>query len=83
MQAEQAVQQKRFVDAINGYVMAVRTAPWWSEGYYNLALLNGELENPQEAVRMMKRFLALEPNHAQARAAHDQIYRWEALAEGK
>lgn len=81
VQAEAAVGEKRFVDALNGYVMAVRTAPWWSEGYYNLALLNAELKQHEEAVRMMKRFVALEPNHPQARAAQDQIYRWEALAE--
>jgi hypothetical protein len=83
VQAEQAVGEKRFVDAVNGYVMAVRTAPWWSEGYYNLALLQGELKGHEEAVRMMKRFLALEPGSPLARAAQDQIYRWEALAEGK
>jgi hypothetical protein len=71
------------VDAVNGYVMAVRTAPWWSERYYNLALLNGELKQHEEAVRMMKRFLALQPGSPLARAAQDQIYRWEALAEGK
>lgn len=27
----------------------------------------------------MKRFLALEPQHPQARAAQDQIYRWERV----
>jgi tetratricopeptide (TPR) repeat protein len=81
VQAEQAVQNKRFVEAVNGYVMAVRTAPWWSEGYYNLALLNGELEQQEEAVRMMKRFIVLEPQSPLARAAQDQVYRWEALAE--
>jgi hypothetical protein len=81
VQAELAVSEKRFVDAISGYVMSVRAAPWWAEGYYNLALLNGELKVYEEAVRMMKRFLALEPRSPLARAAQDQIYRWEALDE--
>jgi tetratricopeptide (TPR) repeat protein len=78
VQAESAFEQKKLVDATNAYVMAIRIAPWWPEGYYNLGLLNGELNNPEEAIRMMTRFLALEPNHAKAREAQDQIYRWEA-----
>jgi tetratricopeptide (TPR) repeat protein len=78
VQAEAAVQEKRFVDAINAYVHAVLAAPWWSEGYFNLALLHGEVGDPVEAIRMMKRFLALEPRHPQARAAQDRIYVWEA-----
>lgn len=81
VQAELAVERKRFVDAANGYVMAVRTAPWWAEGYYNLALLKAELTEYEDAIRMMKRFIVLEPQSPLARAAQDQIYRWEALAE--
>jgi hypothetical protein len=79
VQAELAVSEKRFADATNGYVMAVRAAPWWAEGYYNIALLKGELKEYEDAGRMMKRFLALEPQSPLARAAQDQIYRWEAL----
>lgn len=81
IRAELAVSEKRFVDATNGYVMAIRAAPWWAEGYYNIALLKGELKEYEDAGRMMKRFLALEPQSPLARAAQDQIYRWEALAE--
>lgn len=83
--AEQAVQQKRLTEAVNSYVMAVRAAPWWPDGYYNLALLNAELKNYEESVRMMKRYLALEPDAPDARAAQDQVYRWEGMlaADGK
>lgn len=80
VQAEAAVQDRRIDDAIRSYVSAVRVAPWWPEGYFNLALLNGESGRPEEAVRMMKRFLALEPGHPQARAAQDRIYVWEEQA---
>lgn len=84
VQAELAVERKRFADAANAYVMAVRVAPWWAEGYYNLALIKGELKEYEDAGRMMKRFVALEPRSPHVRAAQDQIYRWEALdAEAK
>lgn len=84
VQAELAVERKRLADAGNAYVMAVRVAPWWAEGYYNLALIKGELKEYEDAGRMMRRFLALEPQSPHARAAQDQIYRWEALdAEAK
>lgn len=81
VQAELAVGEKRLVEAANGYIMAIRAAPWWAEGYYNIALLKGELKDYDDAGRMMKRFIALEPQSPLARAAQDQIYRWEALAE--
>ena len=59
------------------YIEALQTAPWWSEGYFNVALLYAELKNIEGAIRNMKRFLLLEPKHAKAREAQDQIYRWE------
>lgn len=80
IQAELALDGKRYGDAANSYVMAVRIAPWWADGYYNLALLKAELKEFDDAVRMMKRYLALEPGAKDARAEQDRIYRWEAEA---
>lgn len=80
IQAEVALDSKRYSDAANSYVMAVRIAPWWADGYYNLALLKAELKEFDDAVRMMKRYLALEPGAKDARAEQDRIYRWEAEA---
>lgn len=81
VQAEAAVERKDLAGALQGYVNAVNTALWWSEGYFNIALLFAEQKNYVSAIRNMKRFLLLEPNHPKARAAQDQIYRWEAFAE--
>jgi tetratricopeptide (TPR) repeat protein len=78
IQAEAAVQQRRMADALAFYGKAVELAPWWAEGFFNVALLYAEQETYDGAIRNMKRFLSLEPAHAKAREARDQIYRWEA-----
>jgi tetratricopeptide (TPR) repeat protein len=81
VQAEFAVEEKRFEDAARFYRAALKAAPWWPEGYYNRSLVLAELKRYPEAVREMKRFLALEPGHPRARAAQDQIYRWESVSK--
>ncbi len=77
VQAEAAVQAKEYDDAADFYAEALKIAPWWPEGRFNRALILGELKGYAEAMAEMKRFLALEPTHAQARAAQDKIYEWE------
>jgi hypothetical protein len=81
IQAETAVSQKDLSAALSYYNGAVVAAPWWAEGFFNLALLYAEHKNYAGAVRNMKRFLLLEPKHPKAREAQDQVYRWEALGE--
>ena len=80
VQAEFAVERRRFADAVRAYGDALRVAPWWSQGYYNRSLVLAELRRYGEAIREMKRFLVLEPEHQRAREAQDQIYKWESLA---
>jgi tetratricopeptide (TPR) repeat protein len=80
VQAETAIGQKDMLAALSYYNRALVAAPWWAEGFFNLALLFAEQKDYAGAIRNMKRFLLLEPGHPKARAAQDQIYRWEALA---
>lgn len=77
VQAETAVREKRFDDAARGYRDALQAAPWWPEGRFNRSLLLGELKRYDEAIREMKRYLALAPDAPNARAAQDKIYEWE------
>ena len=76
VQAEAAVREKRDDDAIDLFDKALSIAPWWPEGHYNRALLLGEAGRKPEAIREMKKYLALEPNAPDARAAQDKIYEW-------
>jgi len=77
VQAEVAIKERLFEDAVRLYAAALKAAPWWSEGHYNSAILLGELGQYDDAMRAMQRFLRLEPNTATARTAQDRIYQWE------
>lgn len=79
-QAEFAVQQKRFDDAVDLYGEALKAAPWWPQGYYNRGLLLGELEAYTEAIRDLQKYLKLEPNAPNAQAVQTKIYQWESVA---
>lgn len=78
VQAEAAVRGKRLRDAAALYRKALDIAPWWPEGRFNRSLILGELGRFPEAISEMKRYLALDPNAPNARAARDKIYEWEA-----
>ncbi|MDX2276670.1 MAG: hypothetical protein NW206_14560 [Hyphomonadaceae bacterium] len=78
VQVEAAVRASRTIDAARLYRDALRTAPAWAEGRFNLGLLYGELELYPEAITEMRRYLYLAPNAPDARAVQDRIYEWEA-----
>lgn len=77
VQAEGAVQDKDFAKAALRYEQALSIAPWWPEGHFNRALVLGEIKEYAAAIVEMKRYLALVPEAANARAAQDKIYGWE------
>lgn len=77
VQAEAAVEKKDFARAAEHYKKALELAPWWPEGWYNRALILGELGHSRSAIDSMRRYLALRPDAPDARAAQDQIYKWE------
>lgn len=79
VQAELAVQQKRFADAVDLYDQALNVAPWWPAGHYNRGLILGELEDYRGGIRALQKYLELEPEAANARAVQLKIYQWESL----
>jgi len=81
VQAEFALEKKRYAQAIDHYEEALNIAPWWADGHFNRALLLGEAKNYPDAVSEMKKYLALEPNAKDARAAQDKLYQWEDEAK--
>jgi tetratricopeptide (TPR) repeat protein len=76
VQAEHAIREKRFKDAVDKYEDALKIAPWWSEGHFNRALVLAELQQFQEAVLEMQKYLLLVPDAPDARSAQDKIYEW-------
>ena len=79
VQAELAVQQKRFDDAVDLYDQALGIAPWWPAGHYNRGLILGELQDYQGGMRALQKYLKLEPDAPNARAVQLKIYQWESL----
>jgi len=79
VQAELAVQQKRFDDAVDLYDKALGIALWWAPGHYNRGLILGELKDYEEGIRALQKYLKLEPNAPNARAVQLKIYEWESL----
>jgi tetratricopeptide (TPR) repeat protein len=77
VQAEAAVNENRFQDAVNLYGKALYIAPWWPEGHFDMAFILGDLRQYDKAIDHMTKYLALVPNAADARAAQDKIYAWE------
>lgn len=77
VQAEGAVRDKDFAEALYLFGQALKISPWWPEGHYNRALVFGELKEYDTAIIEMKRYIALVPNAPKARAAQDKIYDWE------
>lgn len=77
VQAEAALQAKRFADAADLYGKGVQVAPWWPEGHYNRAVVLAEMQSFDSAINEMNCYLQLSPDAPDARQAQDQIYIWE------
>ena len=71
----------KFGDAVKEYRKAVQAAPYIAKLYFNTAMIYGELKKYPQAIHNMKTYLQLAPEAPNARAAQDQIYKWEFKME--
>jgi len=67
--------------AISEIKKAIRLAPFSARLYFNTALIYGEIKNYPEATAYMKIYLEAAPDAPNARAAKDEIIKWELLME--
>lgn len=81
IQAEASVKDKQFAEAAEYYRQALAVAPGWADGYFNYALMLGEIWDFQGAILNMQHYLDLAPDASNARAAQDKIYEWERKAK--
>jgi len=70
-----------FAEALAEYRTAVRLAPLNPKLHFNTALICGELKGYREAISSMNAYLQLSPDAENARAAKDEIYKWEFQLE--
>ena len=78
VQGDFAVEKKNLPVAEQRYADALKVAPWWPEGHFKRGLVMADLEQYNEAIGEMKKYLLLAPNGKEAREAQDNIYKWES-----
>lgn len=80
VQANALTQQKQYFQAREKYRQAIELDPVSYPGaYFNLALLEAQMNLPFAAIACMKQYLMLVPDARDARSAQDKIYEWELM----
>lgn len=67
--------------ALGEMAAAAVAAPWWSDVYYNAALVAEKAGYIDDAMRGLKEYLAANPRARDARAVQDKIYALEVRAD--
>jgi len=81
LRSEMLVKEGNFEQAATELKKAIQIAPYAARLYYNSALINAELKKYPEAIRHMKIYLKAAPDAPDARAAKDEIIKWEFMME--
>ncbi len=81
LRSEVLVKEGNFEQAVAELKKAIQIAPYAARLYYNSALINAELKKYPEAIRHMKIYLKAAPDTPDARAAKDEIVKWEFMME--
>jgi tetratricopeptide (TPR) repeat protein len=78
--AEDAIKRQKPDEALNDFELGVQADPTWAQGWFNAALLAGELGFFADAADHMQNYLELLPNAPDAQSARDQIDLWKYKA---
>jgi hypothetical protein len=70
-----------FQEAAKEFIKALRIAPWWADGYFNLGLAQEKAGQLNEAIRSFRLYLLAAPNAQDGRQVQDQIYALEYRQE--
>jgi len=74
-------QSAGYAQAVTELTNAMRVAPWWADGYYNLGLMQQGAEDFAGAIRSLKLCLLADTNAANTGAIRSKIYELEILNE--
>lgn len=77
----QAALTEGYEPALEEFSQALRAAPWWTEGYYNLGLVQEKAGRYAQAIASFKVYLTGAPGSPLAQKVQDSIYRLELAAE--
>jgi len=67
--------------ALGEMAAAIGSAPWWSDAYYNIALVAEKAGYVSSAIGALKFYLTANPRAADARTVQDKIYALEVRLE--
>jgi tetratricopeptide (TPR) repeat protein len=81
LKGEMLIKEGGFEQAGTEIQAAIHIAPYAAQLYYNSALIQAQLKRYPEAIRQMKLYLQAVPDAPDARAAKDEITKWEFLLE--
>jgi tetratricopeptide (TPR) repeat protein len=70
-----------FQEVAKEFIKALRIAPWWADGYFNLGLAQEKAGQLNEAIQSLKLYLLASPNASDGRKVQDQIYAIEYQQE--
>lgn len=70
-----------FAEAAEEMTKAIRLAPWWADGYYNMGLMAASERQYIAAVNNLKLYLKLSPGSEDAEAVKKKIVELELLGE--
>ncbi len=79
IQAQALMKAKKYSKALEAYNKLIGVMPYNPEAWFNGAMLRAEKKEYQKAINNMKVYLRIMPDAADARAAQDKIYEWEAF----
>jgi len=83
MMAEDALKNKKPEDALRYYEQGIENYSMWPQGWFNAALVAGELGRYDDAVYYMQNYLELVPDAKDAQSARDQMEIWKIKAQEK
>lgn len=78
--AEDAIKRQNPAEALIDFELGVQADPTWAQGWFNAALLAGELGFYFDATAHMQNYLELLPDAPDAKSARDQIDLWKYKA---
>jgi tetratricopeptide (TPR) repeat protein len=75
------IKEGGFEEGLKEYRTALGFAPFNPKLYFNTALICGQIKDYRQAIKYMTIYLQLDPDAPDARAAKDEIYKWEFSLE--
>src|SRR5207244_2918944 len=73
--------EQGFLQAAQEFGLAVKSAPWLADAYFNSAVVLDKAGRYAEAIRNMKLYLAAATNSAEAKQARELMYEMEFRQE--